>query len=397
MQKSINNQTLTARGTATDWARALTGSERTLPMRLSALRPRLVRMATASIAGGCAGATLLSSRPATSASHLDVDTDPHLWLEEIEGEDALSWCKAENDRTIAVIGDPEDGQTYHKILAIADAKDKIPYVGRIGGTTGDETGNFWYNFWQDAEHPRGLWRRTSLASFRTPDPEWEHVIDLDELNAEEGIAEGEQYVWHGYSLLDEGPQSPWDRALVFLSPGGTDAQIAREFDLRSKSFVPDGFRTETAAKCDVGFRRRDEVLIGTDFDGDGSTLTNSGYPKVVKSWLRGTPLSSARTVFEVEQGDLAASQYAYYDRGGVAHEFRLRQISFYKSEQWYRVPDLTKAAPDDPTPFTKLDLPDDVSLSTFGTEATLELRSEWAPPQAGRSYPAGRSSELLPS
>jgi prolyl oligopeptidase len=75
------------------------------------------------------------------------------------------------------------------------------------------------------------------------------VIDLDELNAEEGIAEGEQYVWHGYSLLDEGPQSPWDRALVFLSPGGTDAQIAREFDLRSKSFVPDGFRTETAAKA----------------------------------------------------------------------------------------------------------------------------------------------------
>jgi len=358
---------------------------------LSAFARRLnVRFATAGLAG-LAGVALAPRRPSASAASLDVDVDPHLWLEEIEGEEVLAWCRTQNERTLKAIGSPEKGFTYHKILAIADAKDKIPYVCRIGGTTGDESASCWYNFWQDAEHTRGLWRRTSLSSFRMSNPDWEDVLDLDQLNSDEGIADGEQYVWHGYNVLDEGVGGRWDRALVFLSPGGTDAQVAREFDLLSKSFVPDGFRTETAAKCDLGFRRRDEVLIGTDFAGDGTTLTDSGYPRVVKSWLRGTPLEMARTVFEVGKEDLAASQYAYFDRGGVAHEFQLRQISFYKSEQWYRVPDMTKAAPDDPAPFTKLDIPDDVTLGTFGTEATLELRSEWAPPHAagGRTYPAG--------
>ena len=128
------------------------------------------------------------------------------------------------------------------------------------------------------------------------------MLSLDALNAHEGCAEGEEFVWHGYSLLDEGMAGRWDRALVFLSPGGTDAQVTREFDLTTRQFVPrdeQGFRTDVAAKCDVGFRRRDEVLIGTDFPGEEGSLTDSGYPRVVKSWRRGTPLEEAVTVFEV--------------------------------------------------------------------------------------------------
>ena len=151
---------------------------------------------------------------------------------------------------------------------------------------------------------RGLWRRCSLASYKSASPEWEDVLDLDALNAKEKIPEGEQYVWHGYDVLDEGPgKAAWDRALVFLSPGGTDAQLVREFDLTTRSFVDGGFATADAAKCDVGFRTRDEVLIGTDF-GPGS-LTDSGYPRVVRSWKRGTPLESAKVVFEVEAGDIS--------------------------------------------------------------------------------------------
>ena len=102
-------------------------------------------------------------------------------------------------------------------------------------------------------------------------------------------------------------------------------------------------------------------------------------------------MGEATTVFEVEKGDISGSQYCYYDRGGVAHEFRLRQKTFYSSEQWYRRPDMSKSACEDLTPFTKLDLPDDVSLGTFGEQATLHLRSSWSPPKAPRqeAYPAG--------
>ena len=129
------------------------------------------------------------------------------------------------------------------------------------------------------------------------------VLSLDALNGVEARAEGEEWVWGGYDLLDEGGgRSLWDRALLFLSPGGTDATVVREFDLGARAFVEGGFRTTTPAKCEVGFRRRDEVLIGTDFDGTGASLTDSGYPRVIKSWRRGTPLESAVTVFEVGKG-----------------------------------------------------------------------------------------------
>ena len=44
-------------------------------------------------------------------------------------------------------------------------------------------------------------------------------------------------VWHGSSLLDEGPAGNWDRTLISLSPGGSDADTTREFDLLTESWV----------------------------------------------------------------------------------------------------------------------------------------------------------------
>ena len=237
-------------------------------------------------------------------AHTSGSDDPHLWLEQIEGEEALSWCREQNARTTSAIGDPAQSPAYKKILDITDSKEKIPHVTRIGNADGDDEPTL-FNFWQDAEHIRGVWRRTSYASYKTPQPEWEEVLDIDRLNAAEGRADGEDFVWHGYELLDEGPRkAQWDRALLNLSPGGTDAVVVREFDLHSKTFVKDGFATEKAAKCSVSFRTRDEVLIGTDFEGDGGSLTDSGYPRVVKSWRRGTPLAEAKTVFEVQHADM---------------------------------------------------------------------------------------------
>ena len=170
----------------------------------------------------------------------------------------------------------------------------------------------------------GIWRRTSLASFKTKEPEWTTVLDLDALPPPTTDT-AKTWVWHGSTLLDEGSASKWDRALIQLSPGGSDADICREFDLKEERFVdPDGsgkgFAVPDPAKTRISYRSRDEVLVGTDFGRDGSALTDSGYPRVVKSWRRGTPIEDAVTVFEGEQTDIAVHMYAYHDRGHV-HEF----------------------------------------------------------------------------
>lgn len=168
----------------------------------------------------------------------------------------------------------------------------------------------------------GIWRRTTLSSFKTKDPEWTTVLDLDALPPP-STGTAKTWVWHGSTLLDEGPGGKTDRALIRLSPGGSDADTCREFDLNAEKFVaPEdgGFALPDAAKTQIGYRSRDEVLVGTDFGLDGSTMTDSGYPRVVKSWKRGTPIEEAVTVFEGEQTDIAANMYAYHDRGFV-HEF----------------------------------------------------------------------------
>jgi prolyl oligopeptidase len=137
------------------------------------------------------------------------------------------------------------------------------------------------------------------------------------------------------------------------------------------------------AKTNIAYRSRDEVLVGTDFGGDGSCLTDSGYPRVIKSWKRGTPIETATVVFEGEQADVAASQYAYHDRGFV-HEFQLRSITFYTSEYLYR--GLTQesiktvSAADEGSPFAKVPIPEDASLGTFADSALVTLRTDWQPP-----------------
>ena len=130
-----------------------------------------------------------------------------------------------------------------------------------------------------------------------------------------------------------------------------------------------------------------QLLIGSDF-GEGS-LTSSGYPRVIKSWKRGTPLSEATTVFEGEHEDVSVSQYAYHDRGFI-HEFQHRQITFYTSKRWYRRPSSLQTTADaETTPFREVPIPDDASIGTFGDGATIKLRSDWEPEGAGRTFKAG--------
>jgi prolyl oligopeptidase len=265
------------------------------------------------------------------------------------GERALAWVRERNAHSRAVLqAHPRFAEMRDGFRAILDSRDRIPAITRRAG--------FVYNLWQDAEHPRGLWRRCTLASYRLPQPDWDVLLDIDAL----GAAEGENWVWAGASAL--GPV--YNRALVSLSRGGADAHVVREFDIGSRSFVADGF-TLPEAKSDVSWADADTVYVGSDF-GPGS-LTDSGYPRVIKRWQRGTPLSAASTVFEGQPQDVSAS--VGVDRTpGFERTLFWRSTDFYHHEVSLLQPDGT---------LLRLPIPDDATPSFWGPRVLLQLRSDW--------------------
>jgi prolyl oligopeptidase len=222
--------------------------------------------------------------------------DPYLWLEEVQGDRALAQVKAWNQATEDLLTrDPKYESYRSRARAILDDERQIATPDQI---LGDQVANLW----RDAKNPRGLWRLSPLAAYRAGRPQWRTIVDVDAL----GKAEGKSWVWHGANCL--APE--YRRCLVSLSPGGSDADVVREFDLASGRFVDGGFGV-AEAKSNSTWADSDTLLIGTDF-GDGS-LTTSGYPRIVKLWKRGTPLSSARTIFEGETGDVSVSPTAFQD------------------------------------------------------------------------------------
>ena len=213
-------------------------------------------------------------------------SDPFLWLEEIEGKHALEWVHARNRECFDEL---QSDDRYEKFLAqsesLLNAKDRIPY--------GSIRGKFVYNFWQDSKNVRGIIRRTSLESYRSITPKWETVLSIDEL----AKAEKENWVYKGSSWLTPN----YERCLIKLSRGGTDASVYREFDTIAKHFVEGGF-TIPEAKSGVAWLDRNTLLIGTDW-GENS-LTESGYPRIVKLWKRGKPLDKAEVIFEGKHKDI---------------------------------------------------------------------------------------------
>ena len=286
------------------------------------------------------------------------EADPYLWLEDVEGEEPLAWVRQQNAVALDELQDrPGHEALRARLQAILDSDERIPYVRKHG--------EFYYNFWRDAEHVRGLWRRTTLAQYQSPAPQWETVLDLDALAA----AENENWVWHGVSsLYPEGK-----RCLISLSRGGGDAAVVREFDTVSRTFVVDGFNLPEA-KSDVAWIDADTIFVSTDF-GPGS-LTSSGYPRIVKEWRRGTPLAEARTLYEAEPDDLGVGAYKDFTPGH-SWQFISRQIDFYTSELFVR----------DGTTLTKIDKPADASAYTVRDQLIVDLRSAWT--VAGTIYPQG--------
>jgi prolyl oligopeptidase len=291
------------------------------------------------------------SEPATS--------DPYQWLEDVTGDKALGWAKQQNARTDAELAaGPEFAKLQSEIRAILDSDAKIPDVEKIG--------DHYYNFWKDAQHERGLWRRTTLDEYRKPEPQWETVIDLDALNQ----AEGENWVWHGADCF----KPEYRRCLVALSRGGADADVTREFDLTTSQWVKDGFfRPES--KGALGWIDDDTVYVFTDF-GAGS-MTESGYPRIVKQWKRGTPLDSATLVYEGKPDDMYIAGY-HDNTPGFERDFVSRTLAFYNDELYLRGKDGRLA---------KVDAPNSADKSVHNEWLTLQLRDPWT--VGGKTYPSG--------
>jgi prolyl oligopeptidase len=296
--------------------------------------------------------------PSDLPAKVEPVEDPYLWLEDVGGDKSLAWARERNEKSTAEISKVASFEkTRDRIRAILDSKDKIPSVNKRG--------KHYYNFWQDEKNPRGLIRRTTLADYKKAKPTWETVLDIDALAA----AEKENWVYAGQTCL----YPTYDRCLVSLSRGGGDAVVVREFDPVKKEFIADGF-SAPEAKTDAAWKDKDTIYIGTDFG--PNSLTNSGYPRIVKEWKRGTKLSEATTVFEAQQTDIGAGAARSWDHG-EAHDFVSRVISFFASEQYLRLDGK----------LVKIEIPNDAGANIWNKQILVSLRSDWT--VEGTTWPRG--------
>ncbi len=261
----------------------------------------------------------MSAAVATSA--VAQSNDPYLWLEEIEGAKALEQVKAWNAATEAdLTKTPGFEERRQRALAILNDPNQIASPSAV-------MGEMVANHWVDANHKRGLWRVSPLADYLAGKPVWRTLIDVDAL----GKAEGKSWVWHGADCLP--PE--YQRCLVSLSPGGSDADVVREFDLTTGKFVEGGF-VVPESKNSVTWVDRDTLLVAMA-EGEG-TVTKSGYARIVKEWKRGTRWSAATKIAEVTEDDIGISPVAVMD-GDVRRVGFSRNVGFYESRRAMRAPD----------------------------------------------------------
>lgn len=306
--------------------------------------------------------------------------DPYLWLEEIEGPQALQWVAQENAATDALLKNrpnyEADRQRAFKILS--DDR-QIAMPAQIYGDNVT-------NFWRDAKNPRGIWRQASLASYLAGNPQWKTLIDIDAL----GKAEEQSWVWHGANCL--APE--YRRCLISLSPGGTDSDVVREWDRSTGSFVDeaDGGFALPQAKSNVSWLDANTLIIGTDF-GENS-MTSSGYPRTLRRWQRGTPLSSAPVVLAGEKADVRLSPLSITDKSR-RWNFLVRAPSFYSNIYYLLAADGSR--------LNILDLPQSASLrAVLNGQAIFLLNAAHGDlPQGAlaslnlRDVEAGRNPELI--
>ena len=277
----------------------------------------------ASPAGPAAGAQTPQSNQTTVAKAPPQGADaadPYLWLEDKDGARAMAWVREQNAKTLPVLqADPHYATLYAQALKIDQSAERIPYPSFLHGDI--------YNFWQDDRHVRGIWRRTSLQSYRTASPAWRTVLDLDALAKRERA----NWVWEGSDCA----QPAETRCLLHLSDGGEDAQTLREFDLTTGRFVPGGF-VLPRAKQNVAWADTNTLLVSRAWQ--PGQLTASGYPYIVKRLRRGQPLSGAVEVFRGEKSDVSVDPFTLRD--GQGHQIAVirRGVTFFSSEYYIMTP-----------------------------------------------------------
>jgi prolyl oligopeptidase len=277
--------------------------------------------------------------------------DPFLWLEDVVGEKPLAWVKTHNDKTTTVLkGEPLFEEIYQANLAIYNNDDRITYPSTRG--------KYIYNFWQDKNNVRGLWRRTTSANYLIGNPTWETVLDLDKLSEETNT----KWSFKGATYL----RPDYNRAMLRLSPGGSDAVEIKEFDLITKTFVTDGFKLPLA-KSEINWIDKDTIIVGTDF-GD-NTLTDSGYPRLVKIWKRGTKLSQAKTIFSGQQTNVWVG-------GTLQYTDARSYMTIYQATDFYHGNYYAYIKGD----LKSIKIPKDAVLHGFHqNQMIIELKTKWSP------------------
>ena len=244
--------------------------------------------------------------------------DPFIWLEDLHGAPALDWVKGQNAITLkALMSNPDYTRDYEVLLQMLDADDRIP--------AGQLHGNVVLNFWQDKDHPKGLWRSAAIASYESPNPEWKLLLDIDRLSA----AEGKNWVFKGSKCA-----SDLSRCLLKLSPDGGDTVVLREFAPDERRFLADGFSLGEA-KAEAAYIDPDRILFSTDFG--AGTLTQAGYPRIVKMWRRGENRESARQIFAAEPNDVIASPAVFYGPHGTT-ALVSRGLTYFETEYYFVTP-----------------------------------------------------------
>lgn len=316
---------------------------------------------------GCAAAqTTLEVGEMDSPEGIDADVaaaaaeEPvFLWLEEVQGERALGWVHEQNDRTISALREHPDFDSIEvEAFEVLTSSEALVWPSLRG--------DYIYNFWRDEQNERGLWRRTSRSSYRQPEPEWQVLIDLDELAAEED----ENWVWHGATCL----YPTYDRCVITLSRGGSDAAVKREFDMETLSFVEGGFELPES-KSRLSWIDGETVFVAPAID--DAQLTDSGYPRLLYRWSRGQALEEATLLLEGEHGDISVAGWRSWD-GQTPYDFAYRAQTFY-TRSYFLISD---------DGLHKVDIPADASVSAVHQgQLLIELKSAWE--HGGEVYGAG--------